>query len=647
MQQIILSLRQRKILHSLKYKNEYITGEELAIELNVSSRTIRNDINEINNLLKDYGIAIESKRSVGYLLKAKDSDQLAHILKINDSFLSRDDRIRYILYRLCVEQKPINLYDLEDEMFVSSTTLDMDIQTLKKNYIQAYPFIRFYKKKNFISLEPHELKRRIILNTIFTENWDYNSTGDAFYNYQDLDNDDLVMIMSEIKIYLAEYNVRLEDLSMVELGLGISITYFRIQNGFYITKPAKHTTNDKLSIHLIDDILDSLEDKLDIKFPPNDRMPLYYFMANAKLLNAKLLNFRTVKDYFDPDVIEMCDRYIQKVNEIFHIDFSSDEDFYITTLQLFRSIKVPFRRPNKLIIQEQSLRLQYLIEFEIAYLIQPLALEYFGSYFNASEIAYLAFCVSGALSYYNRTLPKINTVILCHYNLSVAWNLKHTVLENFSDYIEIHELLPVYVKDIRDFNETDLILSTVNKKMTDSMSCKSLQISPYFTEKDQHNLQHLIRASRIENLYNNTGLSLYRLLDNASWIEQSDCTTFFDAVKLLCDELPDNLNLDVSFLASIMQRESILTFAYHPHVALVYDIGDYEQTSASAMTFDHRIKYHDNKIRIIILAAISKKDSNFIFQMLNEIFNSNLNLMDLRFLKTKKEILHMLKDHIS
>ncbi|OKZ75658.1 MAG: hypothetical protein BHV87_05325 [Clostridiales bacterium 36_14] len=210
MHNILLSLRQRKILQSLKYKTEYVTGKELANELNVSSRTIRNDINEINNLLKESGIVIESKRSVGYLLQTENSAELAHILKINASFLSRDDRIRYILYRLCV--------------------LDIDIQTLKKNYILEYPFIKFYKKKNFISLESDELKRRIILNHIFTENWDYNSTGNAFYNYQDLDNDILVLIMSEIKIYLNEYNVRLEDLSMVELGLGISIAYFRIQN---------------------------------------------------------------------------------------------------------------------------------------------------------------------------------------------------------------------------------------------------------------------------------------------------------------------------------------------------------------------------------------------------------------------------------
>lgn len=646
MNNIMLSLRQRKILHSLKYKTDYITGEELAQELNVSSRTIRNDINEINNLLKESKTVIESKRSVGYLLKSEDPSKLAHILKINDSFLSRDERIRYILYRLCIEEEPINLYDLEDEMFISSTTLDTDIQQLKKIYINDYPFIRFYKKKSFISFEPDESKRRIILNRIFTENWDYNSTGNAFYNYHDLDDSILINVMSEIKLYLTEYNVRLEDVNMVKLGLGISIAYFRIKNGFHITDPMNIDVHDKLSIHLIDDILDSLENKLNVSFEPSDRAPIYHFMANSKLLNAKLLTFRTVKDFFDANIIEMCDTYIREISHRFSIDFSSDEDFYITILQLFRYIKLPFSQFNIMDIQDSSLRSQYLIEFEIAMLIQPIALEYLGSYLNYSQIVHLVFCISGALSYYNRTLPKMNTVILCHYNLPVTWNLKHTVLEKFSDYIDIHELLPVYAKDTLDFNDMDLILATVNKNMTDSMSCKTLQISPFFTEKDQYNLQRLINSTRIEHLYNNTGLSLYDLLNRGSWIERSDCPTFFDAVKTLYQVLEKNVNIDYSFFASIMQRESILTFACHPHISLVYQIGDYEKTAISAMTLDHRIKYHDNKIRIIILAAIPEKKSNFVFQMLNQIFNSSLDTSKLRFLKTKQEILDVLKEHI-
>ncbi|MDE6830996.1 MAG: HTH domain-containing protein, partial [Lachnospiraceae bacterium] len=49
MESLMLSLRQRKLLHYLKSRKLYTTGEELANHLHVSSRTIRNDITEIND----------------------------------------------------------------------------------------------------------------------------------------------------------------------------------------------------------------------------------------------------------------------------------------------------------------------------------------------------------------------------------------------------------------------------------------------------------------------------------------------------------------------------------------------------------------------------------------------------------------------
>lgn len=294
---------------------------------------------------------------------------------------------------------------------------------------------------------------------------------------------DKIISMNEIKKHLTEYRVEMEDVSMVNLGLGITIAYYRIMDGHPLEESIFPSTGDKLSAHLVDDILDALEEKLSVSFSSYEREPFYLFMSCSKLLNASLLNFRTVSTYFDQDIIEFCDRYLQEIRIHFGIDFSKDEDFYITILQLLRFIKMPIRLFNELNMQEEVLRKQFLIEFEMAYLIQPLAMEYYGYHLGHLELTYIAFCISGALSYYSRTLPKINTVILCHYNLPVTWNLKHAVLEKFSDYIEVQSLLPVYSKDIDNFDQTDLILSTVNKDMTSFIPCRTLYISPCLRKK--------------------------------------------------------------------------------------------------------------------------------------------------------------------
>lgn len=307
---------------------------------------------------------------------------------------------------------------------------------------------------------------------------------------------------------------------------------------------------------------------------------------------------------------------------------------------------MPINHLSNLNMASGPLRKQYLIEFEIAYSIQPYALKYFGNYLNYAEIAHLVFCISGALSYYNRTLPKINTIILCHYNLPVTWNMKHTILEKFSDYIEIQSLNPVYTKDTKNFQEIDLVLSTVNKNITDSIPCDSLYITPFFTEKDQQNLQRYIDATRIKKLYDSSNLSFYKLLNDAVWLEKSNCTNFFDAIETLYNTLKEQVNVTDAFFASIMQRESNITFAYDSPLTIVYHVGDYDQTALSVMTMNHRIKYKDQKLRVIILAAISNKDGNFIFQMLNKLYNSGLNLQDIAHMKEKHEILQYMKDYM-
>ena len=177
MEHTSLTLRQRKLLNYIQQKTEYVTGEELAKHLNVSARTIRNDINEMNQLLEDHGIQVHSKRSRGYLLFSEDNNLLKELSQTGRSFLSREDRIRHIAFRLCLAEHPINLYDLEDEMYISHTTLEHDLEMLRSKYILPFPHIDFHRAQNTIFFGKDEQKRRAILNKLFTENWNYNARG--------------------------------------------------------------------------------------------------------------------------------------------------------------------------------------------------------------------------------------------------------------------------------------------------------------------------------------------------------------------------------------------------------------------------------------------------------------------------------------
>ena len=60
--------RAKTILSKLKKENSYLTAEDLAQSIQVSVKTLRSLIRQINEELTDHGACIESKYGAGYLL---------------------------------------------------------------------------------------------------------------------------------------------------------------------------------------------------------------------------------------------------------------------------------------------------------------------------------------------------------------------------------------------------------------------------------------------------------------------------------------------------------------------------------------------------------------------------------------------------
>lgn len=634
-----LNLRQRKLLNYIQLKTDYVTGEELAKHLHVSARTIRNDITEMNNLLADWGIRIDSKRSWGYILTAEDDALLKELSQTGQSFLSREDRIRHIAFRLCLAEHPINLYDLEDEMYISHTTLEHDLEALRKKYILPFPHISFHRAKNSISFGKDERKRRAILNKLFTENWNYNARGNTYYQYQYLEEEIVNLIMPITQHYLQKYNIILEDINMVILNLSVAIMYYRIINGHKLNDIHTPVFEDATAIHAAKEMLDSIEEKLNCHFPDEERAEIYLHISCSRLLDAGKLSFATAETYFDKNMLELYNRYMQQIKSVYHLDLTNDEDFFITILQFFRYMSLPVHHFNNVDVPYDIARNNLMIAFEIAFLVQPLALEYYGNYLDYTELLFLAFCISGALSYYNRTSPKLKAVIMSHLNLSSTWDLKQKVLSKFQDYISVTALLPVYIKDSYDFSKIDLIITTINKEITKNENCETIRISPFLTVSDESEMESYISKLQIQRLCSPSLPPIHSLLHNAFWHENLEYENYLDVAELLARDFVNNGYVTYDYINQLFQREAILTFAFNPSIVLMYSLIPSAKTCLSIATLKHRLRWNGYKIRTVIMMAIRPEDTTIVFSMLNYLYGNRFQIEDTKFLKTKEELL--------
>lgn len=639
MKSLMLSLRQRKLLHYLQSQKTYTTGEELAGHLRVSSRTIRNDITEINSALERHGIRIVSKRSIGYLLESEDPEALKQLNQSSGSFLSRDERVRHMAFQLCLYDEPLDLYDLEDEMFVSRTTLEHDLYALRKQYILPDPHIQFFRSKNAICFEKNERKRRAILNRLFAENWNYNARGNTYYRYQYMEEDVVNLTMQEINFHLAHHGVQIEDVNMVILDMAVVIMYYRTLQGYFLAEPLPAPFFDPVSVQAVDDLLDSLEEKLSCSFPPLEREDIYQHVSCSRVLNVEKFQPHLASQYFSKETVSLADTYIAKIASTYHIDFSGNGGFYLTLLQYLRYLGLPVHYFNDIPVHTDVTRSKFLIEFEIAFSFQPLALSHYGDYLNYTELLYLSFCISGALSYLHRTAPKLRTVLMSQLNLPSFWDLKQRLLGKYKSYIDLTASLPVYMKDNYDFSGTDLVITTADKEITSLPGCETLVVSPFLTKTDFENLESYILKQQMGRLCRPSLPSLVELLENAFWHERATTEDYFSVIEMLAMDFISRGYVPQEYLTSILRRESLLTFAFQPSIVLMYSIVPSARTCLSIATLEHRIKQNSYKIRTVIMAALRPEDTSLIFQLINELYYPGFNPSDARFLKTREELI--------
>lgn len=641
METLNLSLRQRKLLHIMQEHNKYITGTELAKQLGVSARTIRSEIVEINEHLSPHNAKIASERSKGYIFQANDFELIQDLNQIDIAFFTKDDRIRYLAFRLCLSDIPINTYDLEDEIFVSHTTLENDLQHLKMKYVMSEPYIRITQLKDNLEFEHDERKRRSILNQLFHEDWNYSRKGNAYYGYHFLQVDVLDYIMNEIPLHLHKYNIHMEDANIVSLHLAIAIMYHRVNSGHALPPSSPCPKSDTMALHATNGIFDKLEEHFQCSFSQTERDDIYQRIESSHLLDSQKLNFLTIHNYVDSISIEMTDKYLEKIHHVFGLDFSKDEDFYITLLQYIRYLQTPSRIFNSQGNPDIA-RENLLAEFEIAVIFQEIAFEYMNRYLTLTELLYLAQCLAGALEFQFRIHPdnKIQSVICCHLNLAAGWAIKRSILGAFENYINITDLLPINAKSAYDFSNIDLVLTTVMRNdITATPATECLKISNFMTPTDYLYLSSFISKHRIQKLCPPTTLSVQTLLDHAYWHEQLLVSDYFSIIELMVQDFIKDKIVTDDYLEDILRRESISTFAFHPGILFLHSLKPATKTQLSVVTLDHRIVRNSHKIRVIVMASFRPEDAPYLLHLVHIFNDSSLNIESIKSLKTKKSII--------
>ena len=628
-----LTLRQRKLLHMMQHRTSFITGAELARELGVTSRTIRSDILEINQAISPYQAEICSERSKGYRFAARDPELIRSLNQIGLGLMTRTDRVRYLAFRLCLSEVPLNLFDLEDEMFISHTTLEQDLQNLRTRFCQGEPYLELRWQRNEVCFSADEQKHRELLTCLVHEDWDYSNKGNAYYDYHFLDEEILDFVMEQMPGILRRNNLLMDDPHLVYLEIAVTVADQRFRSGHMLPDIGEQTALSSAC----EELFTLLETRNQCVFPENEKQMIDKLFSLGRPADRDPTDIFCFSESVDEASKVLADRYLDRLREAFGIDFQGDRDFYVTLCLYIQNLK---KNPRVYSNQENVSFTKDLLldEFEMATLFQELAGEQLGRLLSEIELINLAHCISGALEFFFRMHPeyKLKTVICGHRDMISLWSAKRDVLGAFSNYLDITHLMPLNTAADFDFSQTDLALVTAKREFLNDRLPTVLPIHYILTEEDRSRISEYINAQRMERAAPAASRT-DALLKTIRWHEKASYQTREEVLDALLKDFSDDMDWTARFREDLMQREETTSFVTGPGIVFLHSLLPAPETRLSIMTMDHRVIWNGSKIRIFVLGSFTKGDLPVLLR-LKHLFSA-CNREDLRVMKTKAAVI--------
>ncbi|MCI5774045.1 MAG: BglG family transcription antiterminator [Erysipelotrichaceae bacterium] len=628
-----MNKRQYKIIEKLNEKGQWITGKELAMILNVSDRTIRNDIEAIN---KEYpGLIISHVRN-GYCVK-KEILVKTNIIMKSDIPQTAQERYKYIVIELLFKKNRINLLDLQDEIFVSEFTLKHDLKAISKT-IEGYDNLQLIKDGNYISLVGSEGdKRRLYRQMLASE-----TQGD-FANINKIDelfpNLNLIRVKDELEKILHEYDysVRKESYPMLMIHVGVAIE--RMMNANYIDVKRKVEIQQTLEYHIANAFFSRLASFLRIEINENE-----------VALFAGLLMGRRAREFITSEIYvkqaeELTNLIIEGIISQYDIDFSSDT-FFQNGLNIHIQNLLE-RMANGVDVSNvylNDIKKNYPLVFEMSVFIGRIIEEKMNIAIQEDEFGYLAIHIGAA---YDRLNTKqYYHAILIQPNGRMLSNICYKKInDKFGDRLIIDEVTDYYEDNLVERLSLDLILTTVH--LSSNLNIPIVNISMFANSNDEYKISKAINeldSRRNRDLFYR---SVRDLVSDECYFYNLECDDYREVINIMCDRLYEQKRVTSEFKASTFEREKIAYTSFNYGFAIPHPL-DYAtiKSTIGIAILKKPIKWGNYMVKFVLLLAFKSDEKNLLkifFDWFGDISDNALLMANITEAKTTEQFIDLIK----
>lgn len=507
--------RSTEILEKLILSNsKSMEVKKLITTYRISLKTLRTDVNEINDFLLEAKMSptkLNEKEKL--ILLEKDIMKIQDRLNHMDTYsykMSREERQIYIIAELLMSQDYITMQNLAKKLNVSRNTILNDFETVK-DYCLAFNVNVLMKSSKGIKIECDQKDRNNLLMQIFHDLEDDYMEKSFFHQLIQRKlgmKIPLEMIKEDMREYMEQQHMLVSD----RVFSYVSIYLFVILNR-KINK--KRRTVEKLTGDTAsDNLLNWFADKYEVRINKNDVKDFGRYMKQHDFNISS-----EQKEINDVELYGIIVYFLQMVGEDIECSLQSDTVLIESLLEHIRTLKnwedYDFEMPlsdelpiPKEILEKTIEKNSIILERYLGY---PLTKE-----MKESIMIHICAAFVRNLEYLNL----LEVLIVCPGSMATGKYLEAQV-KNYFDF-RVAAVIPS--RDVEEFlksNKIDFVISTVNVR-SESVPCVKVQAQ--LTMNDINAIQNIaFLLGRKENKSEN----------ESRYVEQN----FLDVMKTFLEKL--------------------------------------------------------------------------------------------------------------
>lgn len=590
-----------QIVKILSRTKKMVTGEKICNVLNVTARTLRNDLKQYKSTLEEYGIEIISKHGVGYQIQVIDETKYYDFIEKTMKEESEnqlvipiypEDRIQYLVRKLLTQEGYIKIEEICEEIFVSRSTLNNDLKDVKER-LQYFHLDLESKPAHGIKVIGSEFHKRSCISEYF---FHVEGNDNQFLNRAKTASPRQEEIADLLYETMVEESFKLTDIGFQNLVIHIVIALLRLEeNSSADDIQYEEQFISTKEYQMAKALCRKLEQKYNIVFP---KVEIYYIALH--LSGKKAMQYSSNNIYLNNENENLLHQIFKAIYQQYSVDMSTDIELYTSLALHFQPmmnrLKYGMNIQNPLLEQIKNENVE---AFEFSVLTAHVIEEQEGYIVSENEMGYIALHFALALERYKNHTVKKNIIIVCASGMGSSQILLHKVRQKFKNSIANIYVTELYELSSVKQEEFDFILSTV--PITFETKIPTIHVQYFLDDQDSYHIQEAIllsdeKLSFVDNYF-----------DERLFFTNLEGKTKEQIIHEMCERTNEIKELPEHYEEEVLRREAYSVTEFGNTIAMPHPMKPMtKETFVSVGILSRAIKWQNQNVKFVFLLSIKE-----------------------------------------